>query len=159
MLVLGFISHPSRKTVTVFSGWWVFVPPAPFLFCLPSSSTVRDAHFEWDSLILNNFIGLKYNLIVSFFVTCPFLPSQISFSDRFANDSHCSIFSPYCWIILFISLLLEHLGERLEKPFWKKKVPNSPFQATEERSLREAERCMQALRLGGVHLPCDRHGY
>lgn len=121
MLVLGFISWASRKIVIVFSGWWVFVPPALFLSCLPSSSTVRDAHFEWDSLMLNNFIGRKYNLIVSFFVTCPFLPSQISFSDRFANDSHCSIFSPYCWIILFIPLLLEHLGERLKKPFWEKR--------------------------------------
>ena len=111
-LALNFISQPSRRRVIVLPGWWVFAPPASFLFCLPSSSILRDSRSELGSLKCSNFIGLNSNLIVSFLVTWPSLPSRISFSDRFANDSYCSIFSLYCWIILFIFLLLEQILER-----------------------------------------------
>lgn len=106
-----------------------------------------------------------YNLIISFFVTYPSLPSQISFSGRFANDSYCSVFSLYCWIILFVSLLLD-LRERLKSCFGKKKKKKRSLillskQATKEKNLKEAEakRCMLATRLGRAHQPCYCHDF
>lgn len=129
-------------------------PPAPFLLCLPSS-TVRDGHSEL-GLKWNNFIGLKYNLIVFFFVTCPFLPSQISFSDTFANDSHCSVFSLLNHALHFPAPRTD-LGERLKAVFEKRFLI---FLSKQQNRVWEKQRQREACRLSGMgraHLPCACH--